>query len=151
MLVCALSGIIAVMLAAPVSPQGEGVALKNRTVAVPNLTARAPARVASALRPAATRRAFIPVAAADMPDLAKRPQTLRSAVRRERFERSFVPIERASVRALRLDPPPREARGGGPLDTRLTLRLVGDAGGVASSDLGVNGGIAGLVDRVIER
>jgi hypothetical protein len=148
MLVCALSGIIAVMLAAPVSPQGERVALKNRTAAIPNLTARSPAR---ASRPAATRTAFIPVAVADMPDLAKRQQTLRSTVRRERFERSFEPTEPASVRALRLDSPVRQARGGGPLDTRLTLRLVGDAGGVASSDLGVNGGIAGMVDRVIER
>ncbi|UIJ43874.1 hypothetical protein LZK98_12310 [Sphingomonas cannabina] len=146
MLVCTLSGIIAVMLTAPASSQGERVALKNRTVATSGSTVRAPVS-----RSLARRMAFIPVAATDMPDLTKRPQTLRSTVRRERFERSFEPVETASVRALRLDSPARQSRGGSPLDARLTLRLVGDAGGVASSDLGVNGGIAGMVDRVIER
>ena len=146
MLVCALSGIIAVMLAAPASPQGERVVPRNRTAVVPKSTARTPAS-----RSVARRTAFIPVAATDMPDLTKRPQTLRSTVRRERFERSFEPVETASVRALRLGAPARLGRGGSPFDTKLTLRLVGDAGGVASSDLGVNGGIAGMVDRVIER
>lgn len=144
MLVCALSGIIAVMLAAPASPQGERMAQKNRAAVIPNSSA-------AASRSAARRPALIPITAIDMPDLAKRPQMLRSAVRRERFERSFEPVESASVRALRLDSPARQSRGGGPLDTKLTLRVVGDAGGVASSDFGVNGGIAGLVDRVIER